>query len=544
MVRKTRQKKTPIPKLPLVFVIAILLTMFFYATSPNQIKQIEKTKTFEEKLRYTSNAKANIKEESKRKDIQKNFFSENTEFGKEFNSDAYIEDTSTVQNQTNYEKLLDTLRNYPIQSTSSIYGIVNHLLMYKGYPSNIIKTEITEINKTGHAGSYVGANFNMQTGVLTVNKTALSRLSTEDAIAILAHELDHFEKTAKMCKSMGIDEFEKLLTQNKFGNIDKEFWEEAIKYTDIRDFNTQYYKDALVRYIKQNDIDLLSSYADFYRIAELKRNPLEISAYEVSDYIYEYYQIQQPESAMDKLIIMFNETDKTIYELTKNNKIIQNERIAIFDYFFAQAIRNQKTIYDDMYNNCISGDNGDLTNFWLVFEADNESFYDKNQTTEIETMTNLYIVLKETNELAKAGLNNEIISNALKYKINTLMSNIVFPNAIENIRKTSISYLTLIKQKRLNKSSDELRNIIILLCIENELYTNHEKTVDNLYYLKIPKEFNKILGITDKKEFYKYLSGNKAFRIEYSERGYKNGNKTEAELLSELLDETRLNIRI
>lgn len=541
MIRKTKKKETPIPKLPLLFVVVIFLTMLFYATSPNQIKQIEKSKTFEESLRYTRKSHVNSKADEGKKEIQTKFSSEDSTYGVEF---LNKEEITSEESQTSYEKLLDTLRKYPIQSTLSINAIVNKILMYKGYPKNLIKTEITEINKAGHHNSYVGAYFNMQTGVLTANKTALNRLSTEDAIAILAHELDHFEKTAQICKSMGIDEFEELLTKNKFGNIDKEFWEEAIKYTDIRNFNAQYYKEALVRYIKQNDIDLLSSYADFYRMAEFKRNPLEISAYEVSDYIYEYYQIEQPESAMDKLIIMFNETDKTIYELTRNNKIIQNERIAIFDYFYAQAIRKQKTIYDEMYNNCVSSMNGDLTNFWLVFESDNESFYNKEQTTDLKTMTNLYIILKETNELAKAGLSDEIISDALKYKINTLMSNIVFPNAIENIRKAAISYLTLIKQKRLNKSSDELRNIIILLCIENELYTNNEKTVDNLYYLKIPKEVNKILGITDKREFHKYLSGNKAFRNEYNERGYKTGNKTDAELLSELLNETRLNIKI
>lgn len=541
MIRKTKKKETPIPKLPLLFVVVIFLTMLFYATSPNQIKQIEKSKTFEEKLRYTNKTPANLKADKEIKEIQTRFSSEESSYGKEFSNK---EEITQENSQISYEKLLDTLRKYPIQSTLSINGIVNQLLMYKGYPRNLIKTEITEINKAGHHNSYVGANFNIQTGVLTVNKTALGRLSTEDAVAILAHELDHFEKNAQLCKSLGIDEFEKLLTDNKFGNIDKEFWEETIKYTNIRDFNAQYYKEALIRYVKQNDIDLLSSYADFYRMAELKRNPLEISAYEVSDYIYEYYKIEQPESAMDKFIIMFNETDRTIYELTRNNNITKNERIAIFDYFFAQAIRKQKTIYDEMYNNCVSSMNGDLTNFWLVFESDNESFYNKEQTTDLKTITNLYVILKETNELAKAELNNEIISDALKYKINTLMSNIVFPNAIENIRKAAIAYLTLIKQKELNKADDELRNILILLCIENELYTNNEKTVENLYYLKIPKEFNKILRITEKRDFYKYVFGNSAFRTEYSERGYQNGNKTDAELLSELLNETRLNVKI
>ena len=78
-------------------------------------------------------------------------------------------------------------------------------------------------------------------------------------------------------------------------------------------------------------------------------------------------------------------------------------------------------------------------------------------------------------------------SAALKYKTNTLISNLVYPKAEENLEKTALNYLTFIKENNITDEKQELKCIITLICIYNKLYKNNNTDI-TLYYIKIPEQ--------------------------------------------------------
>lgn len=546
-----QNKEQPISLKFLFFFTVFIIVILVYATTPNEIKQIKKSKTFEEMLEYTNtkqNSTTDInspnidykKEEVKSAPIKNQNYISTVK-------NNYISNIQPAQNtMQEYYDLLDRMQKYPAKSINSAENIVKDILRFKGYPEYTIRVISDEASsmKQKTQGSYVAATFNISSGVMHINKVPLYALNIEEIIAIIAHELDHFDKIAQICKYMGMAEFQKLLNDNNMQGVNYEFWNKAQKYADINGFRGDYYKDALIRYINQGSIDLVSSYSDLYRLSEHVRNPLELSAYEVSDFIFEYYNLPNEEGPLRKLISKFNGLDWTIYNLINQNEIIQNERIAFFDYYFMNAIISEFPKYREVYNDCIVNKNGDMTSFWLAFEKDNESFYNKTMQLDEKTYKNIMQLLEKTNELAKGGINQEIICTALKLKVNTLLLNIVFPNAIKYIKSAAYNYLRYIKQNNITNSKDELQMILVLLCIENDLYTNKNSEIPSLYYINLPKELERLYSITNKNRKFHFIYKNKEFENILKEKKAQDASITDQKLLSELLYSTRLNDRI
>lgn len=339
---------------------------------------------------------------------------------------------------------------------------------------------------------------------------------------------------------MGADSFEAKLKENNLKDFNFIFWEKASERANIKNFDSPKYERALIRYINQNTIDLVSSYSDFYRLSEHIRNPLEISAYEVSDYILNYYGKPSADGPAYKLVEKFNEVDWTIYNNIKSNSIIENQRIAFFDYFFMKAIAKSHQKYQQSLDYCINNADGDLTTFWLNFERDNMSFYDKNAKIDLSTYETMYNLLNTTNEYAKEKPDAIAVSEALKYKINTLLSNIVYPNALKNIRSAVRAYLLNMRRNKISAPEDELHYILLLLCMENNLYRSNENEEISLFYLNVPKEISDIFYIKDRKHLLRYIYANSEFKKQLnSQQGV-----TEQSLLTSLLNKNRLNVKV
>lgn len=553
------------------FILAVVIGIFCYATSTDETKTINKTKTFSEQLEYNKpknhmtledaqhiaiqNEKM-LQEKFQPKQVTKNVQKTNStvsiheQINNKFNTDATTvgANTSSYSGINTYDEkfdnLLAELEQYPPKNLTSVESIINKILAYKGYPSNIIKivTEERDQLKETTQGSYLAAAFNIQTGCVQINKAALYGLRIQDTVALLAHELDHFDKIAKVCKSMGYENFIKLLNENKMTNVNASFWEKASQKASLKDFNSDYYKQALLRFLGQGQIDLASTYADLYRLSENMRNPLELSAYEVSDYVYDFYGIKKQEGPMQKLITKFNGVDWAIYNLVAKNNILSNQRISLFDYFFMQAILEKHPKYREIYKQCISAKNGDLTSFWLAFEKDNNSFYTKNSQIDAATYANIMSLLDKTEENAKRGLNDTVVLNALKYKVNTLLNNIVYPNAVKNIKEAATDYILYAKKSGKKDSKDELKMILTLICIENELTKNSTAQIPSLYYIKIPKVLSEEYGSINKKK-YNFIYDNEAFKNEFNERKVVNSSLTEQKLLADMIYENRLHIK-
>lgn len=549
MARKNEQ---PISLKFLFFFTAFIIVFLVYATTPNEMKQIKKSKTFEEMLEYTTKPQIDGEEAQSEqyKQIQsvqaiqnkdyKQFYTpkKNVSFEKKT-----INDDKKLQE---YQNLLDKMRKYPAKSVNSAENIVKDILKFKGYPEYTIKivSDEAENMKQKTSGSYVAASFNISTGCMHINKVPLYALNIEEIIAIIAHELDHFEKISQVCKYMGMPEFTKMLNENKMQGLDYEFWNRAQSYADINNFKGDYYKDALLRYISQGSIDLTSSYSDLYKLSEHIRNPLELSAYEVSDSIFEYYELPNQEGPLRKLIGKFNSLDWAIYNIISQNSIIANERIAIFDYYFMNAIVSSFPKYSESYINCINNKNGDMSDFWLAFEKDHESFYNKNMQLDEKTYNNILNLIEKTEALTKQGLTNEAVCSALKYKVNTLLSNIVFPNATKYLKLAAIDYLKYIKANNISNPKDELQMILLLICLENNLYTNNIEPMPSLYYINLPSEIETLYSITGKKQKFNFIYNNAEFQQILQERKSQDQTLTEQTLLSELLYENRLTNRV
>ena len=269
------------------------------------------------------------------------------------------------------------------------------------------------------------------------------------------------------------------------------------------------------------------------------RNPLEISAYEVSDYIYDYYNIPREEGPLRQITKQFNNTDWAIYQTAKNNRILSSERIALFDYFFSQAIKNNYPQYNEIYEKCINEKNGDLSEFWLEFEKTLSNFYGRGQINN-ETLNKILQLLKATEQEAKNGLTDIQAANAIKYKAELIKSNIVYPNALKNMRHALVSYLEFTKEKNINDPKGELNAIIDLICIDNEIYTNNSKQI-SLYYIKIPEEIKKRYKIDNKHKNYLFIYRNEEFKRMIAE---KSTFISEEEYLKELIEKNRLNVKI
>jgi len=516
----------------------------FYLTTPNNLKKINKNKTFNELLEYTN--KSPIKNSAK----QETTNSENSENEYGIPASIVLNDTEIIPQTPNitkktqiytteeYNQLLDTLAQYPARNLTSVVSIVNKLLKLKGYPENTIRVVLKDINqdRSKTQGNYLVANFDFVTGDMNISSQALLSLDNKVVIAIIAHELDHFDKLAKVCKYMGLNNFNNLFEENNINNLNTTFWKKASQNADTNNFDAEMYKDALKRFITQNDIELTSSYSDFYRLSENMRNPLEISAYEVSDYIYNYYKIQITDGPMKKMTQAFNNVDWAIYNIISKDKLIKNERIALFDYFFLQAILSKFPVFETTYNNCIIQKDGDLTDFWLNFENSQKSFYQRGKMDN-KTYAAMFSLLSETENQIKKGITPQQIADAMKFKINTLCSNLVYPNALNNLKNTALNYLKYIKQENISDPQQELKCILILICIENELYKQNANKPVSLYYVKIPNELTQIYNINKNKK-YLFIYNNSAFKAKMK---YFPNEQT---LLADLLEQSRLNNKI
>ena len=539
-------------KKPLIILILFLIVMFIvtfvYITSPNDMKKLNKVRTFEEMLEYNNN---NYKKQDAQKNNQTVVLYKNDNLNIPAPPPDYVptaqpvyttetkETNLTVKTEADYRNLLTELQNYPARTEDQIQTVVNKLLKYKGYPENTVKVKATDIDQSRAKTKdhYLVANFDFSSGNLRISPKMLYQLGNKELIAILAHELDHFDKLANVCKSVGINQFLKIFNDNDI-QINSDFWSQAAHFANDKNFDLKQYEDALKRFISQNEIERTSSFADFYKLTENMRNPLEVSAYKESDYIYDFYKIPQEDGPVKKLTRKFNDVDWAVYNTAAKLPNMKNERIALFDYFFSKAIVNSMPQFDREYQNCLANKNGDMTSFWLAFEKSASKFYNKSELMDNETYNTIYSLLEKTEQLAKNDLTNPEIAQALKMKINTLNSNLVYPNAVKNLRLSILDYLRFIKANDSENNEQELNCIIKLLCIDNDLTKENTDKEISLYNLNFADDLKLLYEIGEsKKGRYLFIYNNPAFK-------QNKGELSEQDYLISLLNKNRLDIRI
>ncbi len=383
----------------------------------------------------------------------------------------------------------------PPNSEQTARTIVEKLLDSMGYPKNILPLNIENISQAGSKtqASFQMGEFNIQNGRLTFNKQALQRVDTPTLVAILAHELDHFDKALKVARGVGVSKYVSIFPQRN--QSDSVFWTKNIQYANINNFDVQKYYNAIYRQANQLDMDLISSYADFFRFSEPLRNPLEVSAYGVSDKILIYYYGKpQNRGDMEKISSVFNKIDISIQGKAKSKPYLKNCVPALFDYYYRIAALKLYPQYKSAYDYCNNNKKGDLTDFWLKFEKEISDFYNRGKMSP-QTTENVYRLLSQTYQETSSQLTNAQINEIFKQKIMTMSSNLYSLKAKNYMVNLGNDYLNFLSQTGTKDSIGELNVIIASICADNGVFLDNKDRVMSVNNLKIRPLFKQRLSL-------------------------------------------------
>ena len=136
---KKKNEKQPISLRFLFFLSIAIIVLLVYATSPNSLKEIQKSRTYEEMLEYTRKAPTHeVKEQQKVQVTRENASQQKTNYTKQEIKQTPILNKNTDKD-AKYNALLDKMRKYSPKNVISAENIVKDILKFKGYPANTIK---------------------------------------------------------------------------------------------------------------------------------------------------------------------------------------------------------------------------------------------------------------------------------------------------------------------------------------------------------------------------------------------------------------------
>ena len=205
-----------------------------------------------------------------------------------------------------------------------------------GLPSNLVECVDQDLGGKGYAA------YSAPLGKVIFDKKFCqkpdSEFSDKAVMCILRHELDHMEVFTKLYKTLGGEEFEKLIKplysneQGEMPKVNHEFYKEMSKHVNIDNFNANKYIDAINNYYMASLGD--SHYKNFTDIIKNFDNALENSA---RDKQYELESLMGVTTLKD-FYSMIDETKALINELKKKNpQISEQELNSKFDELYSKA---------------------------------------------------------------------------------------------------------------------------------------------------------------------------------------------------------------
>lgn len=307
--------------------------------------------------------------------------------------------------------LESALKKIDSENTRDLQKITSIFLESMGYPSNLIKIEYQTTNGAKFEGDIQAGSFMPSSGKLAIHQQIAQMGDIKEVTSIIRHELDHFDKFAKLCKSIGIDNFQKMYG----GNINREFWENAILYVDLTGFDKNKFLKAAS--VMNEYTDITSFYQLFVEKSNDVRNPFELTAYSFTDYVNAHYKINKgSETNVKKVAKVFNSVDWQIYKIANNNKYLSRSRSAIFDYYFLRAMLTYNPNMKTAYQNAVK--NGNITGFWEECEKIADGL--KNNVLSTESTNNIIKILNSMNLAMNQTITNKHINGILQLKYITL----------------------------------------------------------------------------------------------------------------------------
>ncbi len=245
--------------------------------------------------------------------------------------------------------------------------VKDKILSARGY-SHPEKMKVCALDESAHS-----MGFNFVSGNL--HMAYLGDVPKSQKIALVMHEIDHFEKGACLYKALGAEKFEKALRKrfpNSFLFINNKFWSEMSQNVDIQGFDVNKYlgswKHSKVLPIRNNkDFNIVRNihfYAtDAFEAAAYKKQKMVLRALGQNDKVYAdacgeplgkiISRLDELDIPDEKKYEIFSElSDASIYLLSedasllmKNHKSIKS---GIMDYNVRVALNALPKTGDDV----------------------------------------------------------------------------------------------------------------------------------------------------------------------------------------------------
>lgn len=296
------------------------------------------------------------------------------------------EQISTATNTTNPgPKPLNDIKPYPSQKVlnrlkainsdveENIKSIKTIFMEGLGYDPSLIEVQMKDFPSQGLFNPIISSGgFHFYSGEYILNKELINGLSKDELAVIMRHELDHFDKAAKLCKSIGVDEYEKLFKEvdkkflvgldGKELTFNREFWEKAIQNVDATGFDAAKYSDALKSHLNIAVNYEPGPYGDYLSKVQYISNPLEVSAYNIENSVKKGLNLSVTEHPFEHIKPLFNKADEelnALHSLLKNTPGLENSKAALFDYFYEKAIIESDTELASLYKQIKSSTTSD-----------------------------------------------------------------------------------------------------------------------------------------------------------------------------------------
>ncbi len=239
-------------------------------------------------------------------------------------------------------KKIKALKGSPVEKADGIKSI---FLEEMGFNP---KSVPLEVKKFEDSRNYYDLCFDLPSGRVIINENSLPTLGKNPQLMapLIRHELDHFEKLAQLCKSIGIDEFEALITDyitkaktDMIGEplkFNREFWEKTSKDADITNFDPKKYIKGVKMYGNSADISEIPPYHNYMILSMYKKNPMEVDAYGVQ------YSVERDTQGVsittDYIPKYFDEIDKKLDALVEKNPELEGDKGILFGFYYNTAL--------------------------------------------------------------------------------------------------------------------------------------------------------------------------------------------------------------
>ena len=562
---KKRRKKNKIPKAPLFIFFAIIGAIFAYLYLPVF------NKTPDTKIKDITEIipQKKVIEQPKEETKQVESSTNESLFSKYYRQSATVNLEQKKLDYNNLYEILDELKTLSVTHPNTPNTIVDALLQNRQYPKGLLKVEFENIptSITNNQTTLTVAYFDILSGVIKINKTALNKINTEKLVAILAHEIDHFDTVAKIYKTYNLkDKMELNLdyTTNIKLHFNKVFWDKASEYSNTKYFQARDYLPALLPYIHKEEFHTLSLYPYLSTLATITDNQFEKKAYSISNTILDYYNIKQEKLSILSFTEEFKKLDSNLNTILTKYNFSNEEKEAIFDYILFKTVIEKNSNYKTYFDESMLYKNKDMTQILKAIIENNKILFTKKIDIKDKTYTQIIDLIKQMELKASNDITVDNILEAMEIQINTIKNNIYKQSTIDFLKKKILKYLEYINKNKINKPEQELNYLITLICIENDINTNSQNEFST-YYSKLPTEIEKIYEVNDSEKMKNLLSKSqnaenvtkrlekenklKIYKIIYNnpifvEKKENIGSDiSNSDLLKKLINENKINIK-